>query len=387
MAKKNNASSLGVGVIGCGNISTAYFSLAPLFNGIEMRACADVNRAAADARAAEFNLQAESVDGLLKRNDIDIVVNLTIPAAHHEVSKAALDAGKHVYSEKPFVLSVEDGLDLKAQAEKKNLRVGSAPDTFLGGAHQLTRHLLDSGELGRITSGTAHVMSHGMEDWHPNPDFFFQPGGGPILDLGPYYLANLIQLIGPVRRVAALSAIPAPERTIGCGPRRGEAIPVSTPTTLHALLDFENGAAVTFNASWDVWAHSHAPMELYGEEGTLHLPDPNFFGGEVRFTRRGKAVKPAPKWEHPFGVPNQKHPEGMMANYRAAGLADMALAIRENRPHRCSMELALHAIDVMTGILRSGEDGQFVAMRTTCARPAALSPKEAQAMLATTGRA
>ena len=195
MAKK-----LGIGVIGCGNISKAYFSLAPLFRGIEMRACADINMDAARARAKEFKLRAETVDDLLKANDIDIIVNLTIPAVHYEVSKRVLDAGKHVYSEKPFVLSLKEGQDLKARAEKKGLRIGSAPDTFLGGAHQLVRELIDEGKLGKITSGTCHVMGHGMEHWHPNPDFFFQPGAGPVLDIGPYYITNLIQLIGPVSR-------------------------------------------------------------------------------------------------------------------------------------------------------------------------------------------
>ena len=199
MAKK-----LGVGVIGCGNISAAYFRLAPLFRGIEMRACADIDMKAAKARAKEFDLRAETVDELLAANDIDIIVNLTVPAVHYDVSRQVLGAGKHVYSEKPFVLSVKEGLDLKKRAEKKGLRIGSAPDTFLGGAHQLARHLIDSGKLGKITSGTCHVMSHGMEHWHPNPDFFFQPGAGPVLDIGPYYVSDLIQLIGPVKRVGAL---------------------------------------------------------------------------------------------------------------------------------------------------------------------------------------
>jgi predicted dehydrogenase len=377
MAKK-----LGVGVIGCGNISAAYFRLAPLFRGIEMRACADIDMAVATARAKEFGLRAESVEGLLGSKDVDIVVNLTVPAAHYEVSRRALDAGKHVYSEKPFVLSVKEGLDLQKRAAKKGLRVGSAPDTFLGGAHQLARAIVDSGKVGRITSGTAYVMSHGMEHWHPNPDFFFQPGAGPVLDVGPYYVADLIQLIGPVGRVAALASIPSPERTITSKPRLGQKIKVGTPTTLHALLEFASGAVVTLNASWDVWHHGHKPIELYGEEGTLHVPDPNFFGGEVRYTRRGDLVKKTPKWDHPFSVPNQKHASGMLANYRTAGLADMAIAIMEDRPHRCSMEAALHAIEVMTGILESGETGKFVAMRTSCERPAALGVKEARALLA-----
>lgn len=376
------ARKLGVGIVGCGNISAAYFSLAPLFKGIRVTACADINPAAAKARAKEFGARAEAtVEDLMKARDVDIVVNLTVPAVHYAISRQALDAGKHVYSEKPFVLDVKEGLDLRKRAERQGLRVGSAPDTFLGGTHQQARHLVDSGAVGRITGGTCHVMSHGMEHWHPNPDFFFLPGAGPILDLGPYYITNLIQLIGPVKRVTALTSTPSKERTIGNGPRLGEKVPVKTPTTIHAVMEFESGAVVTFNASWDVWQHGHSPMELYGEDGTLHVPDPNFFGGELALTKRDKPVKKLPKWQHPFGVPNQKHPRGMMANYRTAGLADMALAIAEGRPHRCSLDLALHAIDVMTGILKSGETGRFVAMRTTCARPEALGPKEARALL------
>jgi predicted dehydrogenase len=376
------ARKLGVGVIGCGNISAAYMRHAPLFRGIEMRACADIDMQAAKARAKEFSLRAETVEELLRDPEIDIIVNLTIPAAHYEVSKAILDAGKHVYSEKPFVLSVREGLDLKKRAEKRGLRVGSAPDTFLGGAHQLARHLVDQGKIGKITSGTCHVMSHGMEHWHPNPDFFFKAGGGPILDLGPYYISNLVQLIGPVKGVAALTAIPIRERIITSKPRAGQKITVETPTTVHALLEFASGAVITFNASWDVWLHNHAPMELYGEEGTLYVPDPNFFGGTVAISERDKPVKKLPRWEHPFAVLNQDSPRGKLANYRAAGLADMALAIQEGRPHRCSMEAALHAIEVMTGILKSGETGRFVPMRTTCERPAALDIKAAKGLLA-----
>lgn len=376
------ARKLGVGVIGCGNISAAYMRLSPLFRGFEMRACADIDMAAAGGRAKEYGIRASSIESLLAADDVDIVVNLTVPAAHFDVSRAALEAGKHVYSEKPFVLSLEEGQELARLATARRLRIGSAPDTFLGGAHQFARHLVDSGQLGRITSGTCHVMNHGMEHWHPNPDFFFQPGGGPVLDLGPYYIANLIQLIGPVQRVAALASIPSPVRTITSKPRQGEKIAVNTPTTIHALLAFENGASVTLNASWDVWNHGHRPMELYGELGTLIVPDPNFFGGEVRYTRAAEAVSRPPRWEHALSVPNQEHSQGMMANYRTVGLADMAQAMIEDRPHRCSLELALHTIDVMTGVLESGTSGRFVDMRTTCERPAALGVKEAKALLA-----
>lgn len=376
------ARKLGVGIIGCGNISAAYLRLAPLFKGMEMRACADIDMAAATARAKEFGVRANTVDDLLKASDIDIIVNLTIPAAHYEVSMRAIDAGKHVYSEKPFVLSLAEGLDLKQRAARRNLRIGSAPDTFLGGAHQLARSIVDSGQLGRITSGTCFVMNHGMEHWHPNPDFFFKAGGGPVLDLGPYYVSNLIQLIGPVRRVGALATIPARERTISSQPRAGEKIPVETPTTILALLEFENGAAVSFNASWDVWAHNHAPIELYGEEGSIFVPDPNFFGGEVRYTLKDAPVKKLPRWNHAFSVPNQEHARGPLANYRTSGLSDMAVAILEDRPHRCSLEFSLHTIEVLTAILKSGETGKFVDMKTTCERPAALGIKEAKALLA-----
>lgn len=379
------ARKLRVGVVGCGNISGAYFALAPLFRGIEMRACADIDTNAANARAEAFGLRAETVAGLLAADDIDIVVNLTVPSAHYEVSRAALEAGKHVYSEKPFVLSVKEGLDLKKRAARKGLRVGSAPDTFLGGAHQLARHLVDAGEVGRITSGACFVMSHGMEHWHPSPDFFFQPGAGPVLDVGPYYVTNLIQLIGPVRRVAAFTSTPAKERTISSKPRAGQKIAVNTPTTIHGILEFESGAVVTLDASWDVWSHGHAPMELYGEAGTLCVPDPNFFGGAVRWIGTDRAAKKPPRWNHALAVPNQKHAEGMLANYRTVGLADMAQAILQDRPHRCSLDLALHAVDVMTGLLRSGESGRFVAMQTSCERPAALGVRDARAMLAKSG--
>lgn len=375
--------TLGVGIIGCGNISAAYMKLSPLFRGIEVRACADVNPEAAKARAEEFKLRQETVDGLLASDDIDIIVNLTIPSAHYEISRRAIEAGKHVYSEKPFVLSVEEGQALAKAAEEKGVRVGSAPDTFLGGAHQLARHIVDSGQIGKIVSGTCHVMSHGMEHWHPNPDFFFLPGAGPVLDVGPYYITNLIQLIGPVKRVGALSSIPAKERTILSEPRKGEKIPVETPTTIHAVMEFESGAIITLGASWDVWHHKHSNMELYGEKGSLHVPDPNFFGGDLAVTEEGNVLDELPDWPHPFAVPNQGLEEGRpLANYRAAGLADMAQAIMEGRPHRCSLEMSLHAIDVMTSILKSGETGSFVTLQTTCERPAALGVDAAGDLLA-----
>ena len=372
---------LGVGIIGCGNISAAYLKLAPLFRGIEVRACADRDPAAARARAAAFGVRALSVDALLADETIDIVVNLTVPDAHFAVSRQILEAGKHVYSEKPLVLSVEEGATLARLARERGLSIGCAPDTFLGGAHQLARKTIDDGALGTVIGGTCHVMSHGMEHWHPNPDFFYQPGGGPVLDVGPYYIATLINLIGPVRRVAALTSLPNPVRTISSAPRRGGTITVGTPTTIHALLEFQGGATVTLSASWDVWAHRHGHLEIYGTEGALFVPDPNFFGGTVEIARRDGGIAPLEGWDHPFGRANESRGVGATANYRSVGLADMAAALAAGREPRCSLERALHGVEVMLAILRSGETGSFVALTTTCTRPEAIGIAEATALM------
>ncbi|WIY25179.1 Gfo/Idh/MocA family protein [Parasedimentitalea psychrophila] len=373
---------LGVGIIGCGNISTTYLNFAPKFCGLEVRAVADINMDTAISRAQEYNVRADTVEALLQADDIDIIVNLTIPAAHFEITRKILQAGKHAYSEKPFVLNLDDGKELRDLATAKGLRIGSAPDTFFGGSHQLARAAIDGGKIGTVIGGSCHVMSHGMEHWHPNPDFFFQPGGGPVLDLGPYYITNLIQLIGPVRAVTAMTGTSFPTRTISNGPRDGETVPVETPTNIHALLEFENGAIVTFGASWDVWNSAHPNMELYGTQGTISLPDPNFFGGEVTLATKGDDFAVLAASDHPFGVANEEDNDGrLQANYRAAGLAEMAQAISEDRLHRCNIDLALHAVDVMTAILAAGETRQWIEMTTSCARPAPLSPAAALSLL------
>jgi predicted dehydrogenase len=374
--------NLGLGIIGCGNISTSYLRLAPLFKGLEVRAVADVNMAAAEARAAEFGVRAQSVDDLLASADVDVVINLTIPDAHFAVTRAILQAGKHAYSEKPLVLSLEQGKELRDLAATKGLAVGCAPDTFLGGAHQQARAVLDEGRIGSITAGSAAVLNHGMEHWHPNPDFFFLPGAGPMLDLGPYYVANLINLLGPVRRVGALTSSASATRTISNGARNGQTVPVKTPTNIHALLEFRSGATVNLSTSWDVWHHKRNHFELYGTEGTLYVPDPNFFGGQVEIGQKDGALEVLPGWDHPFGVPNQEHPQrGPLANYRTAGLADMVQALLSGRDARCSLERALHGVDVMMACLTSGETGEFVTLTTTCTRPAALGIAEARALL------
>lgn len=375
--------TFGVGIIGCGHISSSYLEFAPMFKLLEVRAVADLNMDAARERALEFDVRTDTVEDLLAATDIDIIINLTVPAAHFEVTKQILNAGKHAYSEKPFVLTTAEGEALRQLADEKGLRVASAPDTFLGGSHQLARALLDEGQVGEILSGTCHVLSHGMESNHPNPDFFFQPGGGPVLDLGPYYITNLVQLIGPVKAVTAMASTGFKTRTIGSGPREGENVPVSTPTNIHAVLEFQSGALITLGASWDVWAHRHENMELYGNEGSLYVPDPNFFAGDVLLAgqEEGETVEVTPR-NHPFSVINSKDSRDIdRANYRGAGLADMAAAINEGRQHRCSLELATHVVEVITAILRSAENRCCVEMTTSCTRPEPLNPAQAKALL------
>ena len=375
------ADVVGIGIIGCGTISKTYLDLAPTFSGLEIRACADLNRPAAEARAREYDLRAETVHDLLLADDIDLIVNLTVPDAHYMVSHEILVHDKHVYSEKPLALSLRDGNALGELARKKKRRVGCAPDTFLGGAQQVARDVIDRGLIGDVVGGTCHVMSHGMEHWHPNPDFFYKPGGGPVLDLGPYYIASLLNLIGPVRRVGAVSSSAFRTRTIGAGARKGERISVDTPTTVHSILEFQNGAAVTLSASWDVWAHGHAPMELYGTKGSLFLPDPNFFGGEVVLVSAAGETRRLNAADHPFGADNAEDNGVRRANYRAAGLADMVRALRNGGDYRCTLERALHAVDVMVSVLRSGDSGQFIDIDHPASRPEALGAAEAAGLL------
>ena len=380
-----NNKTLGVGIIGCGNISWAYLTLAKKFKHIEVKAVADMNMAAAEARAKEFGVKAQSVKDILKNDDVQIIVNLTVPAVHYKVSKQILDAGKHVYSEKPLTLSYKDALALQKYAAKKKLRVCSAPDTFLGSSHQLARKAIDDGKIGKIVSGTCHFMGPGMEMWHPNPDFFFLPGGGPMLDMGPYYISNLVNLIGPVKRVTALANTGRKTRTISNGPRNGEVLKVKTPTTYHALLEFAQGACITVSLSWDVWAHKHQNMEIYGQTGAMFVPDPNFFGGDVMVA--GADQKPAvlPAWDHPFAKNNWGHHNSqtdvIFANYRCAGLADMADAIMKKRLPRCDISMVAHVVEVMTSVMESGTKRKVITLKSTCKRPAPLGPAEARGLM------
>ena len=370
-----------IGIIGCGNIAGTYGTMMPLFNNAEITACADINMDAAKAFAEEYKISAMTVDDILA-SDVDLIINLTIPAVHAEITNTILNAGKHVYSEKPLGISVAEGMEILETAKKTGKRVGCSPDTFLGGCPQQARQLVDDNAIGKITSGTCHVMGPGMEMWHPNPDFFFQPGGGPVLDLGPYYIGLLINLLGPVKRLGAMANKGRETRTITSEPRNGEVIPVDIPTTLHATLEFAMGAIITLNASWDVWAHTHKnPVELYGTEGSLFLPDPNWFGGQISMAGTDGDIKPVDIWQHPLGKANLPHKGTEYANYRSAGIVDMMDAEKTGREHRCSLERTLHAVEIMTGIVDSSASGEFITLKTTCTRPEPLSSEEAKSWM------
>lgn len=353
-AKSAQTGSFGVGIIGCGNISEIYCKNLQTFEHLNLAACADLDHPRAVARAAQFNLEARSVDDLLGIDDIELVVNLTIPDAHAEVSCAILKAGKHVYSEKPLATRRKDAARILRRAKKKKLRVGGAPDTFLGGAWQTVRKLIDDGTLGEPVAATAFMMGHGPEKWHPNPDFFYQPGAGPLFDMGPYYLTALINLFGSVKRVASLARASFPERFAS----DGRAIPVNTPTHVAGSLEFANGALASLVTSFDVW-HSQLPrIEIYGSAGSLLAPDPNFFGGDI-FVRGENEDKWRPI---PVELPYTQ-------NMRGLGVADMARAIRAHEPHRCSAQMTFHVVDVMRALLKSAKEGRQLKLKSSCERP------------------
>jgi predicted dehydrogenase len=354
---------LRIGVIGVGVISAQYFTAFPRLPGLKLVAVADLDLARAKAVAAEQGVVAMSVDELLTTDEVDAVLNLTIPAAHVQVGTRALQAGKHVYAEKPLALSVTEGRPMLDLAAQLGLRVGSAPDTVLGTGIQTARQLLDDGVVGRPVSAAAAWSSPGHERWHPAPAFYYQPGGGPLLDMGPYYLTALVTLLGPVERVSGAGRQSPRERSIATGPNAGTALPVAIDTTVTAILEHLGGAVSTVSLSFDNWA-TRAPMplfELYGTTGTIAVPDPNRFEDPVEvFTAESNEWRTVP----PSG--------GYVGAARGYGLADMARAIETDRPHRASGDLALHVLEIMDAVAASSAAHESVRLETTVARPEAV---------------
>ena len=353
-----------VGIIGCGTISGIYLKNLTAYEGVEVAACADIDMERARQQAERYRVpRACTVDELLADPAIALIVDLTIPAAHGAVGQQVLEAGKSVYNEKPLAVERASAQGMLDVAHERALHVGGAPDTFLGAGLQTCRQVIDQGTIGTPIAATAFMLGHGPERWHPNPDFFYQPGAGPMFDMGPYYLTALVTLLGPVRRVTGSARISFPERTIGSEPLKGNKITVRTPTHVAGVLDFTSGPIGTIVTSFDIWSHNTPRLEIYGSEGTLSLPEPNPFGGPVRVRLSGEQ-----EWTD---VPLT---HGNAANSRGIGVLDMALAMRDGRPQRASGALAYHVLDLMHAVHDASREGRHIDMTSTCERPAPLPP-------------
>jgi predicted dehydrogenase len=353
-----------IGIIGCGNISSTYLRTAPLFDILQVVACADIDLQRARTQAELFGVpQACTVEALLADPQIDIVVNLTTPDAHAGIAFQTIAAGKAIYGEKPLATTRADGFAILEAARTRQLRVGNAPDTFLGGGFQTCIKLINDGAIGTPVAATAFKLNHGMEHWHPDPHFFYQPGAGPMFDVGPYYLTALIAMMGPVSRVTASMQTTFPERTVTSEPKFGTKITVNTPTHIAGIMEFASGAVGTILTSFDVW-HQRLPfIEIYGTEGTISTPDPNRFDGPVYLRRANDEG-----WHE---VPLT---HGYTGNTRGLGIADMAHAMRSGRPPRASGELAYHVLDIIESFMQSATEGRHIALTSTCTRPAPLNP-------------
>ncbi len=355
--------SIQIGVVGCGNISSTYLKAPQLFSNIEIVACADIDLARAKAQAERFGVpKVCSVEDLLADPEIDVVLNLTVPAAHASILQAALEARKSVYSEKPLAISSADGQAILEAARTHNLYVGCAPDTFLGGGLQTCIQLINEGAIGTPVAATAFMLNHGMEHWHPDPTFFYQPGAGPLFDLGPYYLTALVAMIGPIRSVTGMSKITFPERIVTSQPNPGRTIAVNTPTHITGTMEFANGAICTLITSFDVW-HHHLPfIEIYGTEGSLSVPNPNTFDGPV-FLRKAHDAE----WQD---IPLT---HGYTENSRGLGLADMIHGLSTGSAYRANGELAYHVLETIEALLQSSPEGRHIVLKSTCNRPELLT--------------
>jgi len=354
-----------VGVVGCGNISGIYLSNLAKFTDTEILRLADldVDRAQQVAEAQGVP-RFGTVEELINDAEIDVVLNLTVPKAHAAVNQLALNAGKHVYAEKPFAVQREDARATLDLAQAKGLRTGAAPDTFLGAGIQTCRELIDDGAIGRPIGVQAFMLCRGHESWHPSPEFYYETGGGPMLDMGPYYVTALVNLLGPIKRVTGSAQISFTERTITSEPKAGKVVTVETPTHLSAVLDFESGAVGAITTSFDVAAHTYPNITVFGSEGSIMVPDPNTFGGPVMMRRGNDSDWSEVPIKRPFS-----------ANMRGLGLLDMITGIRLNRPTRASGELAFHVLDIMLAIEESSRAGQHIMLESGVPRPA-IMPKD-----------
>ncbi len=351
-----------IAMIGVGDISGIYLkNITETFSEIELIGVCDLIREKAERAKESFNVPKiyDTMHDAFADPMVDIVLNLTRPYEHFEVSKAALEAGKHVYSEKPLAATFEEGKILAEMAQERNLFLGGAPDTFLGAGIQTCRKLIDDGYLGDVVGAAAFMICHGHETWHPDPEFYYKHGGGPMLDMGPYYVTALINLLGGVKGVTGVTKTYFPQRTITSEPKRGTVINVDVPTYITGILDFDSGATATLFTTFDVHYKEQARFEVYGSKGTLIVPDPNHFGGPIKLFR----PEDGEYKDMPLLFDYKE-------NSRALGLADMAKALMSGRPARTSHKQTLHVLDVMTAFERSSKAKAYVALETSFTREA-----------------
>jgi len=378
-----------VGLIGCGHIAETYFRAQKYFNNIKIMKCADINNKSAEKCASIYGIKALSVNEILNDKEVEIILNLTIPKAHYEVAKKALLHNKHVYSEKPLAINFKDGKELLNIANKKKLYIGNAPDTFLGGGNQKSKELLEKNTIGKINLGNAIFAFPGVQSYHPNPESWFsKKEGGPVIDMGPYYLTALVNLLGPAKEVSGSIMRGVNYRTIGIGPKKGKKFKVECPTTYLSTVVFENDTVIRLTLSFDVIAHQRNHIELYGKKGSLIVPDPNMFGGSVYICKKlGDPWKEFKTEKMSLGKINIRNKSlranetSTNANYRGAGLSEMAYCIENKKKHRCSGELSLHILDIIQSTMKASKTGKKQKIKTTCKIPKKFTEKEIRKLL------
>jgi len=378
-----------VGLIGCGHIAETYFRAQKYFNNIKIIKCADINKNAAKRCASEYGIKSLSVNELLKDKEVEIILNLTIPKAHYEIAKKALLHNKHVYSEKPMSINLKDGKELLKLSKKKRLYIGNAPDTFLGGGNQKSKELLENNIIGKINFGNAIFAFPGIQSYHPNPEpWFAKKEGGPVIDMGPYYFTALVNLLGPAKEVSGRIIKGVNYRTIGIGPKKGKKFNVKCPTTYLSTIVFKNNIVIRVTLSFDVIAHQRNHIELYGKKGSLIVPDPNMFGGSVYICKKlgdtWKEFKTGKKYLGKINIKTQSsraNESPTNANYRGAGLSEMAYCIEKRKIHRCNGELSLHVLDIIESTMKASISGIPQKIKTKCKKPNQFTEKEIKKLL------
>ena len=378
-----------IGLIGCGHIAETYFRAEKYFNNIKIIKCADINEKASKRCALNYGIKSTTVNELLKDKQIEIILNLTIPKAHYVISKKALINGKHVYSEKPLAINLNDGKKLLKISKKKKLYLGNAPDTFLGGGIQKSKELVEKNIIGKVKLGNAVFAFPGIQSYHPNPEpWFTKNEGGPVIDMGPYYITALVNLLGPAKKVSSTIIQGQKYRTIGIGPKKGKKFKVECPTTYLSTITFKNNSVIRLTLSFDVIAHQRNHIELYGEKGSMIVPDPNMFGGSVltcnKLGDNWKEFKTTKMLLGRINIRTQSsraNETPTNANYRGVGLSEMAYSIENKRKHLCSGEISLHVLDIITSIMKAARSGKIQNINTLCAKPKKFSELDIKKLL------